>query len=682
MMLKKLRLRWTRLSFAPWSVLAVLFGLGVLAYGLMAPLMGFYWDDWPWIWLYKLDGLRGLAQIDQQFRPLAGEILALSGLLAGTRPLGWQALNLLFRWASAAAFWWMLVQIWPRHMRRAAAAAFLVLVYPGFTQQFIAVNSSRHILPLVFFCLSIGFMAWSLRDRRRFAWLTAASIGTAMLAFFSTDYYYGLELIRPLVIWIVLLRRPEPPRQRLERTLVGWTPYLLLLLAVFAWRFIISQQVQYPVTIFSDFASAPLETAIQTARTIGMGMLDGGGRAWARLFEFPATSQFGDRKTILFWLVSLASAGLVFLYLERLRDSTSQDRSGLEVAGLGLAALLLGGIPFLVTEVPVSLQFPSDRTTLALMAGACLLLVGLVDWLARPRLLKLAIFAAVIGLSVGAQFRAAAAYQRDWAYQVNFLRQLSWRAPGIQPGTALYILDLPVSNSTDNSLTAAVNWVYASPVVQNDIALMIFDLSQRLAGRLPGLLPGQAIDTKYGEFDFRGISDEALVVYYAPPACLRVLHPIYDAHFPKLPDLMQDALPLTALERIQADPQQPARLPAEISAGDNRRGWCYYLQKADLARQQADWKSVAELGDTAFALDDKPNHASERAPFIQGYAYTGQWERAVELTREALEINRFMQPMLCDLWADIEENAPDTPGKGQAVGDIRVQLACSIEANQ
>jgi hypothetical protein len=305
-----------------------------------------------------------------------------------------------------------------------------------------------------------------------------------------------------------------------------------------------------------------------------------------------------------------------------------------------------------------------------------------VDWLARPRLLKLAIFAAVIGLSVGAQFRAAAAYQRDWAYQVNFLRQLSWRAPGIQPGTALYILDLPVSNSTDNSLTAAVNWVYASPVVQNDIALMIFDLSQRLAGRLPGLLPGQAIDTKYGEFDFRGISDEALVVYYAPPACLRVLHPIYDAHFPRLPDLMQDALPLTALERIQADPQQPARLPAEISAGDNRLGWCYYLQKADLARQQADWKSVAELGDTAFALDDKPNHASERAPFIQGYAYTGQWERAVELTREALEINRFMQPMLCDLWADIEENAPDTPGKGQAVGDIRVQLACSIEANQ
>lgn len=672
-----LHARWNQISFRPWSVPLALFVLCLLAYGLMMFGMGFYWDDWPWVWLYKMYGLPGLAQIDQQFRPLAGEILALSGLLSGAHPLGWQALNLVYRWGSAASFWWMLVQVWPRHATRAAAAAFLLLVYPGFAQQFIAVNSSRHILPLVFFCLSIGLMAWSLRERRRFAWLTAASIGTALLAFFSTDYYYGLELIRPLVIWIVLMRRPEPSRLRLKRTLIGWAPYLILLLAVFAWRYLVSRQVQYPVTIFSDLGKAPLETVIETARTAGAWMLQGGALAWAKLVEFPQAAQFGERKTLIFWLIAAASAGLIFIYLERLRDASGQDRSGLEVAGLGLAALLLGGIPFLVTEVPISLQFPSDRTTLALMAGACLLLVGMVDWLARPRLLKLAILAILAGLSVGVQFRAAATYQRDWAYQVDFLRQLSWRAPGIQPGTAIYILDLPVSNSTDNSLTAAVNWVYDLPIVENRIALMIFDLGQRLAGRLPGLQKGLPIETKYGDFIFNGSTDDALVVHYAPPACLRVLHPRYDANYPKLPDLLQEALPLVDLERIQADPPQPARLPAEIAAGDDERGgWCYYLQKADLARQQGDWQGVAELGDIAFGMDDKPNHASERAPFIQGYAYSGNWERAVELTREALTINRFMGPMLCDLWVDIQANASETPGKSQALGDVLAELKC------
>jgi hypothetical protein len=89
-----------------------------------------------------------------------------------------------------------------------------------------------------------------------------------------------------------------------------------------------------------------------------------------------------------------------------------------------------------------------------------------------------------------------------------------------------------------------------------------------------------------------------------------------------------------------------------------------------------DWQKVAEIGKIAFRLDDSPNHASERAPFIQGYAYTGDWEHAVDLTVETIEINKFMGPMLCDTWQDILLNAPNSQAKDAAVQAIQAILSC------
>ena len=52
-------------------------------------------------------------------------------------------------------------------------------------------------------------------------------------------------------------------------------------------------------------------------------------------------------------------------------------------------------------------------------------------------------------------------------------------------------------------------------------------------------------------------------------------------------------------------------------------GWCYYYEKADLARQQGNWDDVVRLGDEAAKHRLHPNDAIEWLPFLQGYAYTG-----------------------------------------------------------
>ena len=47
---------------------------------------------------------------------------------------------------------------------------------------------------------------------------------------------------------------------------------------------------------------------------------------------------------------------------------------------------------------------------------------------------------------------------------------------------------------------------------------------------------------------------------------------------------------------VNADP--PAQ-PPYLLGPEPEHDWCYYFEKAELARQQADWQQVAMLGDQA-----------------------------------------------------------------------------------
>ena len=203
-------------------------------------------------------------------------------------------------------------------------------------------------------------------------------------------------------------------------------------------------------------------------------------------------------------------------------------------------------------------------------------------------------------------------------------------------------------------------------------------LELRLGGRIPGLEKGLPILTKYGPYLFESSTDHSLAIYYAPPACLRVLHPIFDAEYPHLPDLLASAVPLSNLDQIVTAPILQTSFPQNLFGPDPKAGWCYYFEKADLARQLGDWNEVVRLGKLAFQTDDAPYHESERELFIQGYAYTGEWERATALTLEAMNMDNLMGPMLCGLWQDINQNTPETDKKAAAIKKVSQHLSCGL----
>jgi len=209
---------------------------------------------------------------------------------------------------------------------------------------------------------------------------------------------------------------------------------------------------------------------------------------------------------------------------------------------------------------------------------------------------------------------------------------------------------------------------------------MVFDMRLRAKHGLAAIKPGEKITATYGSFMFIGSTDRLLVIHFAPPSCLRVLHPIYDRENPLLPDELFAALPLSNLGVIEAYSSPPASQEAEIFAKEEEYGWCEYFQQADLARQLENWQEVVSIGEIALQLPDAPRNETELVPFIQGYAHLGLWERAQELTIKAVQRHTRSIPMLCSTWAELEKVTPSSPEKAWALLTVKTQLGCSTSS--
>jgi hypothetical protein len=106
-------------------------------------------------------------------------------------------------------------------------------------------------------------------------------------------------------------------------------------------------------------------------------------------------------------------------------------------------------------------------------------------------------------------------------------------------------------------------------------------------------------------------------------------------------------------------------------------GWCYYFQKAELARQFGDWDQVMNLAEAAFKLDEHFNNPVELFVFIEGYAHTGDWDEALILSREARQVSKsYVDPLLCKLWVRIEAETILDERSSEALVEIQNLVEC------
>jgi hypothetical protein len=117
----------------------------------------------------------------------------------------------------------------------------------------------------------------------------------------------------------------------------------------------------------------------------------------------------------------------------------------------------------------------------------------------------------------------------------------------------------------------------------------------------------------------------------------------------------QDVLiPVSNLSRILPEPVGGPPDP-DIFGAEPEHTWCYFFEKADLARQQQDWSTIIDLYQQAQDQGLTAEHGAEYIPFIEAFAQTGDWDKAYELTLEAKSTTSGLKKMLCENWIRLAE---------------------------
>lgn len=650
-----------------------------LVYGFFIPFLGYYWDELMLQWISQNMGNSGLASYFSTNRPVWGIFYQINTSLLGDDPWQWQLFAIFWRWLATVGVFSLCKQIW-KAKTPALLAALIFLTYPGFSQQYIATVYGHFFLVLsaFFFSLTLSLKAIETNDRKQFLIFNISSLLLSAINLFSMEYFFMLELLRPLLFWMVKSEIAIPFRDQIKLVLKHWFPYLLLFLVAGFWRaFLFEYQTNNYEAGLVDLLRTNSIHAILTF--LGLLFKD----VWQTLFgvwqlvvQFPGV-EFGQRAwmiLIIFVLTFFVFVLLVLYWSTHYKDNPPNKRKYKQSLFLSLVALILAGLPFWFTLIPVGLAFPNDRFTLPFILGVAIFWISATRLIPVRQWIQTGVVLIAVTLSTGYQVQTGIQFQRDWEQQSRFFWQMAWRIPSLEENTIVFTHELPLQYFSDNSLTSGLNWIYADSDRQsNAIPYVLYYPTIRVGLAVKALSPDEPVNQNLLVGNFYGNTSQSIAVFYEPPACLRVLDPEIEADNWMVPLQVRETIHLTNLDLIKETPQH---IPPSIYNPEPSHQWCYYFQKADLARQLGNWNEVVEIGEVAFSLGDQPNDPAERFPFIEGYAHQALWEQAVSLTEQSAAITPVIHPALCKLWDRIEQETPVSDEKSSAIQKAVGSLQC------
>ena len=657
--------------------------LFVLAsYGLLLDKLGFYWDDWPYVWTRLELGYHGLLRHFSFSRPVAGQLHNLAILITNGSPLLAQIWGLLMQVFGSFFAGLLVKEVWPGKKFAAVLTALLFLAYPGFTMRPIAINFSFSYFLMGMLFLSFILSIRAAKGAKNGVLMVICACLISLLNLFASEYFFLLELLRPCLLAAALeednVGQSTSYVIRFTSSLKKCLPYLIVFAAGIVYRMFFNktQTLHYEFKLLSDFKTAPVSTVLSYLVQMGKDCLRVIFEAWGTVFEFPNPSEFGSRSTLMYFLICAGVCTICFVYLlffaqDQLK-ATHNTRDNAFMMLIGVFALLLAGQPFWLTESTIHFVFQNCRYTLPFILGVSLILSSLLDLIRKPRVIPAVIASVFIGLAAGHLFMVGNEYRRDWTLTKDFFTQLKWRIPGIAENTVVVTNVLPIRFSTDNSLTAPLNWIYSEGYEKDRIPYMLYTNTKREA-TLSGLESGNKIFQEYLSAQFFGNTDDMISVYYNAPGCVHVLDPEVDLFNQMIPTIDRESAILNNYSRIRVDDPESG-LNTKLFGAEAAHGWCWYYEKADLERQRGNWTAAASLGDEAFAGQDYPNDPMERIPFIEAYARTGRWKDALDHTRAAMEVTPVMNDPLCALWQRIERGT----GENHVRNELDEFLDCSF----
>ena len=649
----------------------------VIAYGLLLPFTGFYWDDWPFAWIANFLGPAEFNPAFASFRPFLGPIFYFTTSLIPPVPLYWQIFALVIRFIIGLSAWWMFKQIWPAQPRIGLIAALLILVFPGYSQHWVALTHiNQELIPFIFYLLSFGFTFKALRAEKPLPYAVIALL-LQLCGIFPTEYFFGLEGLRFLFLLSFFQGNSI---ERYKKTLKVWWPYLTIWMLNAAWLiyyYKFGPYNSYEVTAAQS--SNPVYFLTEALDAIWKA----GFYIWAQVLVLTFRSLPAPASLLTLGLIAISLALLTPYLLRFAQTEESNEKSrftSISLILIGTIGILLGRLPSLAAGLPLTLQSSFDRLMVSMMIGGSLLTLGLVELLIKNQRIKIYIFALLISLGIGQQFFNANIFRRDWEKQGEIYWQMAWRMPALEPNTVLLTHQMPIDYETDLSFTAPINWIYAPDYARpqytrSDLPYILLYTEKRLGGStLPALEPNIEITYPYRTVNFRSSTSNALVIYMPKNGCLRVLDPARgdEEIYANLPDELTKAIPLSNPARIILETDTPA---APIFFTEPAHEWCYFFAKAEIAQQNGNYEQVVSLGDDAISSGFKPDDQNEWLVFIEAYALTGDFKTAEDLSIAVLAEDARMRRGLCTVWKQVLANHPG--GSAGLIESIILSFNCN-----
>lgn len=680
-------------KFRYWTVPLALLALCIVGFGLLLPRLGFYWDDWAKILVSRIFGLEGYWEYYAEDRPISGWTHIFLTPILGNAPLNWQIFAFLMRWLSAWGMWWCFYNLWPQFKRQVTFTTLLFAVHPVFTLQPISVTFHQQWMQYALYFVSLGAMIQAYRKPDRIWLYMLLSILTQILQLSITEYFIGLELLRPVVLWFLVSQDQDTFRQRIRGVIkYGW-PYMLILLGYVIWRLFFIQlpgEDPYRAEMLYALIEQPRSAAIKLVKNILMDTFYILVTSWAPPLYF-GIDKLDISITPVIWGIAIISAAILAYYLVHLNGSDANREKEIsnriwirQALVIGLLATVLGFLPAWITDRRVIFDFHSNRYAMPSMFAASLVVVAALEWISNQHLQKSVVISSLIGLALVFHIDISYDHSKLWSDQTSFFWQLHWRAPYLEPQTAILSEYEFFPNQGGFSTSAALNLLYPQPKDSEHLAYWFYGMRPRFVASASKPL-GIYLKTQFRTLTYIGETPNSLIIYFDPNRanCMWVLGPD-DQYNPDLSDFTKQMLPASNLERIKAEPITPGYPPTELFGSEPEHSWCYLYQKADWARQMQDWSQIVELADEARSqqghhpADNRFKTPHEWLPFIEGYAYVSRWDDAQQLIIAAadMDIEKYA-PGFCRLWKRFIADTPSSLEKDGASAEVFAHLECA-----
>jgi len=642
-----------------WGVLLI-FIVSVIAYLPLVGQIGYVNDDWYQMYDMQVKDPSFYHEIFAIDRP--GRALAMIPLFSvfGFNPLWYHLSAFMLRMMGGVFLFWTVNMLWEKRNFFALTTGLLFAVYPGFLSQPNAIDYQSHILGLFLSMLSVALTVKSVltADRTRKILLITGAILAGWGSLSQMEYYVGIEAFRFASIILLIWRgQGETFSRKLTKIVTVSLPFLLIAAGFLVWRLFFFESARKATDVglqVSQVLSSPiiglwwLNYLIQDFFTVTL-------VAWnLPVYQLAFPMRLKDMASAL-GLAALAVTVVLFgirWRVEKASEAESGNGAGMigETLFISLLTMLGGLIPVILVNRHVTLPDYS-RYTLIASVGAVMLLALLLEGISR-RGMQIAVMGVLVSIAVMTHYGNTIRYVYETEATRNFWWQVAWRAPQIEEGVTL-IASYPGSPlAEDYFIWGPANFIYYPEKQSNNPVVVKLPAAVLTGDVINQITTNGGVETplRRGNYLERDFGNVLVMIQTNPNGCVRLINGDAPELSPSDADRLVLIAPHSRLNAVIAEGESPTP-PANIFGAEPEHGWCYYYQKADLARQRGEWEKISMLLEQALAAGEYPNDSLEWMPFLQASAVLDDVDK-VRSTVKLVIADKFLRLQVCEIMTD------------------------------